>query len=258
MSRSIKLSLALAVLAVVLIPVAAVASHQFTDVPDSNIFHDDIAWMRDNNVTKGCNPPTNDKYCPSNTVTREQMAAFMRRLAVNKVVDAKTAINADMLDGEDPSHYETIAFGTTDETGQGTLGFFAGGPVVHNPIVTANVTAPSSGFVHLTYFASVVRSGLDMSYAVSVSTDDPTCAFSSFPTATWSPGSVDSGADWDAVSGNIVVPAAAGAHSYTLCGNGSNVAGDVGLVSAGVTGIFSTVGSTNATTTGAGTGGFGE
>ena len=115
MSRSIKLSLALAVLAVVLIPVAAVASHQFTDVPDSNIFHDDIAWMADNNVTKGCNPPANDKYCPGTTVTREQMAAFMHRLAINKVVDAKTAVNADnalnadKLDGIDSPAFRSIA-----------------------------------------------------------------------------------------------------------------------------------------------------
>lgn len=93
MSRSAKLVLALAVLAVVLIPVAAVASHQFTDVPDGNIFHDDISWLADSGVTKGCNPPTNDKYCPSSNVTREQMAAFLRRLATNRVVDA------DAVDG---------------------------------------------------------------------------------------------------------------------------------------------------------------
>lgn len=62
-------------------PTAAFAAHQFLDVPDSNVFHDDIGWLADNEVTRGCNPPDNDMFCPSDTVTREQMAAFMRRLA---------------------------------------------------------------------------------------------------------------------------------------------------------------------------------
>ena len=99
MSRSIKLVLATAVLAVVLIPAGALAMHQFTDVPDSNIFHADIDWLADNGITLGCNPPSNDRYCPGANVTREQMAAFMRRLAVNQVVDA------DQLDGKDSSDF---------------------------------------------------------------------------------------------------------------------------------------------------------
>jgi hypothetical protein len=63
------------------IPIAVIATDAFTDVPESNVFHSSITWMKDNEVTLGCNPPDNDEYCPSDTVTREQMAAFMRRLA---------------------------------------------------------------------------------------------------------------------------------------------------------------------------------
>ena len=60
---------------------AVIASHVFTDVDDSNQFHGSIAWMAENEVTLGCNPPDNDQYCPADNVTRQQMAAFMRRLA---------------------------------------------------------------------------------------------------------------------------------------------------------------------------------
>ena len=88
--RWLKTAAIVTVLAAVLAPVAAMASHQFTDVPDSNIFHADIAWLADNGVTLGCNPPANDQFCPSNNVTREQMAAFMKRLATKQVVDAGT------------------------------------------------------------------------------------------------------------------------------------------------------------------------
>lgn len=70
-----------------LIPGAALASHAFGDVPDSNVFHDDISWVKDAGITLGCGDGTN--YCPEDSVTRGQMAAFLRRTAENQVVDAK-------------------------------------------------------------------------------------------------------------------------------------------------------------------------
>ena len=73
------------VVLVVVIPAAAWAGHQFADVPSSNVFHDDIDWMRDEGVTRGCNPPDNDEYCPEGNVTRQQMAAFMHRLETEGV-----------------------------------------------------------------------------------------------------------------------------------------------------------------------------
>jgi hypothetical protein len=52
---------------------------RFIDVPDGSLFHDDIEWLADAGITKGCNPPTNDHYCPQDSVTRGQMAAFLVR-----------------------------------------------------------------------------------------------------------------------------------------------------------------------------------
>ncbi len=80
------------VAAMVLAPVAVSASHSFTDVPDTHIFHSDIAWMADNGITSGCTPT---EYCPGDSVTRGQMAKFLRNVAENKVVDAATAETAD-------------------------------------------------------------------------------------------------------------------------------------------------------------------
>jgi hypothetical protein len=85
---------ALVVVAVLalLLPVAAIAGNAsgFDDVPDDNIFASDIGWMKDNGISKGCNPPANTLYCPSDDVTREQMSAFLHRLATKRVVDAGT------------------------------------------------------------------------------------------------------------------------------------------------------------------------
>jgi hypothetical protein len=46
---------------------------------DGSVFEDDIAKLAAAGITKGCNPPANDMYCPDNRVTREQMAAFLVR-----------------------------------------------------------------------------------------------------------------------------------------------------------------------------------
>jgi Tol biopolymer transport system component len=50
----------------------------FWDDEDS-VFEANIEWMAATEITKGCNPPYNDKYCPNSHVTRGQMAAFLVR-----------------------------------------------------------------------------------------------------------------------------------------------------------------------------------
>lgn len=57
----------------------AFASHRFIDVPDSNIFHNDIDWMTYEGLTVGCNPPKYSRFCPDDYVTRGQMAVFFAR-----------------------------------------------------------------------------------------------------------------------------------------------------------------------------------
>lgn len=58
---------------------SGLASDRFEDVPDDNIFHDDISWMAEAEITRGCNPPDNTEFCPDDFVTRGQMAAFFVR-----------------------------------------------------------------------------------------------------------------------------------------------------------------------------------
>lgn len=87
---SSRILLIVAAFALFLVPVAAIAAAGFTDVAEDSVFVADIQWMKDTGVTKGCNPPANTKYCPGDNVTREQMAAFLHRLAVKRVVDAGT------------------------------------------------------------------------------------------------------------------------------------------------------------------------
>jgi hypothetical protein len=58
-------------------------------LPNTNrdYFHDDDGSIFENNInrlaaagiTKGCDPPANEDFCPNSNVTRGQMAAFLAR-----------------------------------------------------------------------------------------------------------------------------------------------------------------------------------
>jgi hypothetical protein len=83
------------VLALIVAPLAAVATHSFSDVPDSHTFHGNIEWLKASGVTKGCNPPANTLFCPDDNVTRGQMAAFMERFAEYLGAEDGTPAQAD-------------------------------------------------------------------------------------------------------------------------------------------------------------------
>jgi hypothetical protein len=50
----------------------------FSDT-DGSVFQLDIDALAAAGITKGCNPPANDRFCPDESVTRGQMAAFLVR-----------------------------------------------------------------------------------------------------------------------------------------------------------------------------------
>ena len=53
-------------------------SNLFED-DDGHIFEAEIDRLATADITRGCNPPTNDRFCPDAYVTRGQMAAFFHR-----------------------------------------------------------------------------------------------------------------------------------------------------------------------------------
>src|SRR5690606_24134747 len=56
---------------------AATMAASLTDI--AGVFEHDIVWMALEGLTKGCNPPRNDRYCPERAVTRGELAAFLHR-----------------------------------------------------------------------------------------------------------------------------------------------------------------------------------
>lgn len=72
----------------------------FNDVPEAHLFHAEIIWLAEQGITRGCNPPDNTLFCPEDTVTRGQMAAFLNRALL---LDATTV---DFFADDDASVFE--------------------------------------------------------------------------------------------------------------------------------------------------------
>jgi hypothetical protein len=65
--------------AVVLAPLPAGAVIGTFSDDDGNIHESAIEAVAAEGITRGCNPPANDRFCPEDNVTRGQMAAFLVR-----------------------------------------------------------------------------------------------------------------------------------------------------------------------------------
>ncbi|HDL41867.1 MAG TPA: hypothetical protein ENG98_02495 [Actinobacteria bacterium] len=235
MSKQIRGWLIVAVAVAVMVPVAAVASNRFSDVPDSNVFHDDIGWLADAGVTLGCNPPANDQFCPDDNVTRQQMAAFMRRFAA--YIDAEDgtpaqADNADLLDGRDATDLLNGVAGTN--AGDDTLKN-VGINDATNTIQSIAITAPADGFLVVNAFTSW-RDPIDTYLSVQI--DDTTCNNSAKPSVMF----FATGDDQATVAGTAMVEVTAGAHTITLCAGEFTGSATQILDFYGLTAIFSTQG----------------
>jgi hypothetical protein len=83
------------VVALLNVPAIAVATHVFTDVPDTYAHAEGIHWLADRGITTGCTPTT---YCPTDNVTRGQMGSFLFRTSGNAPGIA-ASVNARSVSG---------------------------------------------------------------------------------------------------------------------------------------------------------------
>jgi hypothetical protein len=199
---------AIALLAGVLVVPTAVyaAGGAFTD-DDTSVFENDINWMADNGITTGCTPT---QYCPDDNVTRGQMAAFMRRLATKKVVDAATAADADTLDGLDSTEITTLLFASRDTTNGGTSETAAGRIEVNS----VAISVPLDGYLVISGGAFVNnQNGTDLQYALNAKLDGANALVQDWTAVT----SFETGTEQN--RGNftytITVPVTAGSHTVT-------------------------------------------
>jgi len=76
---------------------------------DSSIFEDEIEKLRAAGITRGCNPPVNDRFCPQQTVRRDAMASFLGRAEGLRPIDPPARVSTNSIDvhvypGDDIGH----------------------------------------------------------------------------------------------------------------------------------------------------------
>lgn len=202
------------VAALLAIPAIVYGSHQFNDVASSDTFHQDIGWLADNGITKGCNPPTNDEFCPDDPVTRGQMAAFMKRFH-DRFVDgsASQAIGLG---------FAWRSQSDTPSTGDG---------FVSDLSMTVDVPESGTLLVHAT--AETYADSVD-SFACGISTNgSPGTAIE----GSWR--TIDLTTDWyDSCSTQTAIQVAPGSRHIALVISGAN--SDTLVTSGGVTAVLLT------------------
>jgi hypothetical protein len=110
----------------------ALASHQFSDVPESSQFHIQIGWMAQHGIASGYPDGT---YRPGQAVSRQAMAAFMSRFN-----DAFVVRQSSLHPGSGSTHTHT----TECEAGERAIaggGFNSSG----NTFITENRPFASGG-----------------------------------------------------------------------------------------------------------------
>jgi hypothetical protein len=90
-----------ALVALALVPGAALATHHFADVRDDHPHARGIEFVADMGITRGCGDGTD--YCPSRAVDRAQMATFLFR---SSGYDLEVGPVANALLLNDAFHYE--------------------------------------------------------------------------------------------------------------------------------------------------------
>ena len=163
-------------LLVVLTPLATFAVNPFTDLQAGSVHNANIDAIYNAGITTGCDP--NVRYCPTDLVTRQEMASFLARtagLGTNPpVANAKTAqtaalatnaTNAVNATNATNAIHATSADTATSATNAGnanTVGGLApnglvrvarasvlslGSALPTASLITAQITAPAAGFV---------------------------------------------------------------------------------------------------------------
>lgn len=224
--RWARIAMIVGVTALIVAPLTAIASHSFTDVPDSNTFHEDIAWLADADVTRGCNPSEgNTEFCPEDDVTRGQMAAFMRRFAQyidaedgtpGQADNATNAADSDMLDGEDSTAYRAVSAGANCDQSSNVCD-------ASGTLATLNIDAPAAGVVTLNYQISLLETNTGEGLIQAWANADNTCNWflvpldsllGSFSTT----GFPDlGGTQFHSISGTTNVSVPAGTSTFSVC-----------------------------------------
>ena len=141
----------------------------FTDVPDTAFGFSYIQRLRWENITSGCAPTT---YCPSEAITREQLAVFIMRGLTNQFRPLNTALISQVTAGN--SDIRTLApYGSTTLTLSGQDTHFdptTSTIVVAGGIATSNFTVYSPTYATVDVTGSGNTTPVDIPESIIITT----------------------------------------------------------------------------------------
>lgn len=107
----------------VLTVTGASVAERFID-DDGNPHEPNIEFIAERGITRGCNPPTVDRFCPANGVTRAEMAAFLLSAIGQPPASGFSGTFGDVAAGAWYTPYveALAALGITTGLGDGTYG----------------------------------------------------------------------------------------------------------------------------------------
>lgn len=253
-------SLMIAVVAVLIAavsPVAAFAANPFNDLVGGSPHNGNIDLIYNAGITTGCDP--NRSYCPTDLVTRQEMASFLARTAGlgsnQPIVNAKTAVQANTAN--------TATTATTAQSANTLNGFAANGLVrvngasqgdnplfvttSYNSYATVSLAAPGPGFVYLTGAVTVYATSASNAFVSAAILDEAT-GFGSYEQSAVV--GTTSGTTFSAViSPTIILPVSAGGTRtyHLIVGKDPASTGTTGANAATLSAIFVPFGPSGAT-----------
>jgi len=245
----------LTALLVAAIPLATLAANPFTDLVSGSVHNQNIDAIYNAGITTGCVP--NQSYCPTDLVTRQEMASFLARTAglggnpavanaktaetatnatnAQNAVTAQQAGNANTVGGYAPNGLVRVARGT------GANAQPLGNTLV--AVATVTITAPAAGFVLVTSSVSIQTGSGSSCYAQTL-LRDATGGVSAGPNYSFlaAPG------EEQLASPTYVFPVTAGARTLQLQARMQQASCTASAYMPVITALYVPFGSTGATT----------
>ncbi len=218
---------AIVALFVALIPGLAIAANPFNDLVPGSVHNSNIDAIYNAGITTGCVP--NQQYCPTDFVTRQEMASFLAR-AAGLGTNAPVA-NAKTLSGIAANGLVRANAGAQGSTPVTVWTAF-------QTVATVTITAPGVGFVYLTGAVTVNAVSSGNAY-VSANIIDSTGGFKSYPVSAMI-GTTTASTSAATISPTVVFPVT-GAHAVTyslLVGKDASSTGTTGATNATLSVLF--------------------
>lgn len=180
------------------IPLSLLAANPFNDLVPNSVHNANIDAIYNAGITTGCVP--NQSYCPTDKVTRQEMASFLARTAGlgsnPPVANAKTAITAQTAANADNATHASSADTATNAANAQLLQGLPANALVRvnanaNPntviltgsyqqIASTTITVPGPGFVYVTAATVVAVGSSSYSARVAAHVRDTTTNLSSY------------------------------------------------------------------------------